>query len=311
MAEAFDVIIIGSGPAGLTAGIYAARASLKTLMIAGYKWGGQLMLTSLVENYPGFPEGIMGPELMNKMRAQMEKLGVQVIDRDATDLKADGRPFVVGVEGQEYRGRAVIVATGAEFKWLGLPNEQRLVGRGVSACATCDGAFFKDKKLIVVGGGDSAMEEALYLTKFASELTIVHRREEFRASKIMQDRVIDNSKIKIIWNSEVVDVLGENKVEGVKIKDVNTGEEKTIAVDGVFVAIGHAPATKIFMGKIDLDAKAYALRKENKYRTMSNIEGIFVAGDVHDTRYRQAITAAGYGCEAALEAERWLEENKS
>ena len=299
MQEIYDVIIIGSGPAGLTAGIYTSRANLKTLMVAGSKWGGQLMLTTMVENFPGFPEGIQGPDLMAAMRKQAERFEVEIKDEDVTGVDFSSRPFQV----DGYGGKSVIVATGAEFKWLGLPNEQKLIGRGVSACATCDGAFFKDKKVVVVGGGDAAMEEALYLTKFVGEVTIVHRRAEFKASKIMQDKVFANAKIKVNWNSEVKDVLGESKVEGVV---TTTG---SIECDGLFVAIGHTPATKLFAEKIDLDPKFFAKRLGEKYPTMSNIDGVFVAGDVHDCRYRQAITAAGYGCEAALDAERWLSEN--
>jgi len=286
----YDVIIIGSGPAGLTAGIYTARANLKTLCIAGNVWGGQLMQTTLVENYPGFPEGIQGPDLMLNMRKQAEKMGVEFVDKNVEKIN------ISNLTVDQYSARVIIVATGAEFKWLGLPSEQRLIGRGVSACATCDAAFFKDKKVVVVGGGDAAMEEALYLTKFVSSLFIVHRRSEFRASKIMQDRVLANPKIKILWNTEVTEVLGENKVEGVM---TNGGK---IDCDGLFVAIGHTPATKIFKDQIKLDAKGYALKEQEA-------RGIFIAGDVHDHKYRQAITAAGYGCEAALDAERWLSES--
>ena len=286
----YDVIIIGSGPAGLTAGIYTARANLKTLCIAGNVWGGQLMQTTLVENYPGFPEGIQGPDLMLNMRKQAEKMGVEFVDKNVEKIN------ISNLTVDQYSARVIIVATGAEFKWLGLPSEQRLIGRGVSACATCDAAFFKDKKVVVVGGGDAAMEEALYLTKFVSSLFIVHRRSEFRASKIMQDRVLANPKIKILWNTEVTEVLGENKVEGVM---TNGGK---IDCDGLFVAIGHTPATKIFKDQIKLDAKGYALKEQEA-------RGIFIAGDVHDHKYRQAITAAGYGCEAALDAERFLSDN--
>ncbi|TSC84393.1 MAG: thioredoxin reductase (NADPH) [Microgenomates group bacterium Gr01-1014_16] len=297
----YDVIIIGSGPAGLTTGIYTSRANLKTLLLAGEKWGGQLQLTTLVENYPGFPEGIQGPDLMTNMRKQAEKFGVQIMDENVTGVEFINKPYRTNTTNGTYMGKAIIIATGAEFKWLGLPSEQKLIGRGVSSCATCDAAFFKDKKVVVVGGGDAAMEEALVLTKFASEVTIVHRRGEFRASKIMQDRIMSHPKIKVEFNVEVVEVLGENKVEGVKFKN---GE--TLYCDGLFVAIGHSPATKIFEGKIDLDEKKYATRK---FKTMSNVEGVFVAGDVHDHVYRQAITAAGYGCEAAIDADRWLTEN--
>lgn len=299
--EVYDVVIIGSGPAGLTAGIYTSRANLKTLCIAGEVWGGQLMKTSLVENFPGFADGIQGPELMTNMRRQAEKFGVEFKDQNATNVDFSTQPFKV----DDYRAKAVIVATGAEFKWLGLPSEQKLIGRGVSACATCDAAFFKNRDVVVVGGGDSAMEEALYLSKFVRSLFIVHRRDQFRASKIMQNKVFANPKIKILWNSEVIEILGENKVEGVVIS-TNNEPANQLTVDGLFVAIGHTPATKIFEGKLDLDPKMYVLRRGQQYKTMSNVEGVFIAGGVHDYHFRQAITAAGYGCEAAIEAERWL-----
>lgn len=308
MDNIYDVIIIGSGPAGLTAGIYTSRANLKTLCIAGDIWGGQLMQTSLVENFPGFMDGVQGPDLMNNMRKQAEKLGVKFVDKNAMDVDFTKRPFLISVQDSAFSAQAVIVATGAEFKWLGLPNEQKLIGRGVSACATCDAAFFKDKKVVVVGGGDAALEEALYLTKFVSSLFIVHRRSEFRASKILQDRVLANHKIKVLWNTEIKDVIGENKVEGV-LTSTNDEPTNQLTVDGVFIAIGHTPATKLFEGKIDLDPKFFAKRQGDKYPTMSNVDGVFIAGDVHDYRYRQAITAAGYGCEAALDVERWLSEN--
>ncbi|KKT76986.1 MAG: Thioredoxin reductase [Microgenomates group bacterium GW2011_GWB1_44_8] len=296
----YDVIIIGSGPAGLTAGIYTSRANLKTLMIAGSKWGGQLMLTTSVENYPGFPDGIQGPDLMTAMRKQMERFGVEIKDEDVTKVDFSAKPFKV----DGYEGKSVIVATGAATQWLYVPGEQELIGRGVSSCAPCDAPFFKGKKVVVVGGGDAAMEEALVLTKFAEEVTIVHRKDSFRASQIMQDRVKNNPKIKIKFNTEVAEIVGKEKVERVKFKD---GSE--MEVDGVFVAIGHKPASKIFEGIIDLDEKDYIKRQGQKYLTMSNVEGVFVAGDVHDYRFRQAITAAGYGCEAALDVERWLSEN--
>ena len=304
MDNIYDVIIIGSGPAGLTAGIYTSRANLKTLMIAGTKWGGQLMLTTDVENFPGFPEGIQGPDLMTNMRKQMERFGVEIKDEDVMGVDFEKRPFTVNTSQGSYLGKSVIVATGAATQWLNVPGEQELIGRGVSSCAPCDAPFFKGKKVIVVGGGDAAMEEALVLTKFASEVLIVHRRAEFRASQIMQERVKNNPKIKIKFNAEVVEITGKEKVEKVKFKD---GSE--MEIDGVFVAIGHKPASKIFEGKIDLDEKDYIKRQGEKYQTMSNVEGVFVAGDVHDYHYRQAITAAGYGCEAALDAERWLSDD--
>lgn len=304
MENIYDVIIIGSGPAGLTAGIYTSRANLKTLIIAGAKWGGQLMLTTDVENFPGFPEGVKGPDLMTNMRKQAERFGVKVVGEDVAEVDFTRRPFEVSAQGETLCGRAVIVATGAATQWLNVPGEQELIGRGVSSCAPCDAPFFKGKKVIVVGGGDAAMEEALVLTRFADEVTMVHRRDSFRASQIMQERVKSNPKIKIKFNMEVAEIAGKDKVEKIKFKDGTVME-----VDGVFVAIGHKPASKIFEGKIDLDEKDYIKRQGQKYLTMSNVGGVFVAGDVHDYRYRQAITAAGYGCEAALDAERWLSEN--
>jgi thioredoxin reductase (NADPH) len=298
--ELYDVVIIGSGPAGWTAGIYSARANLKTLVLAGEKWGGQLQLTTLVENFPGFVEGIQGPELMNNMRKQAEKFGVQVKEEFAKNVNFLKMPFEIN----EYKGRAVIVATGAEFKWLGLPSEQKLIGKGVSACATCDAAFFRGMRVVVVGGGDAAMEEALFLAKFAAEVTIIHRRDELRASKIMQDRVKGHPKISVKLNNEVVEVLGEDKVRGVKL---STGE--TLAIEGVFVAVGHRPATDFLKDKIELDDKGFVKKVEHKdYKMMTSVEGVFTAGDVHDNKYKQAITAAGYGCEAALEVEKWLTE---
>ena len=313
--DLYDVIIIGSGPAGLTAGIYTSRAGLKTLCLAGEKWGGQLMLTTLVENYPGFPDGIQGPELMLAMRKQAERFGVEIIDENAMGVEVTNKPYRTDTTDRSYMGRAIIIATGAEFNWLNLPGEQRLIGRGVSSCATCDAAFFKGKKVVVVGGGDAAMEEALVLARHATEIIIVHRRDKFRASQIMQDRVLAHPKISVVWNAEVKEVLGENKVEGVTLNV--QGSMSNIQCDGLFVAIGHSPATKIFEGKVELGEKGYAMRNVQdskfnvQYKTMTNVEGVFVSGDVHDYTYRQAVTAAGYGCEAALDAERWLEENKS
>lgn len=301
----FDVIIVGSGPAGLTAGIYTSRANLKTLIIAGSKWGGQLMQTTLVENFPGFPEGIQGPDLMMNMRKQAERFGVVFVDEDVISIDKKDKVFEIR-SGKSFVGKSIIIATGAEFNWLGLPSEQRLIGRGVSSCATCDAAFFRNKKVIVVGGGDSAMEEALVLAKFASEVTVVHRKEGFRASKIMQERVLNNEKIKVKYNTEIAEIVGENKVEGVEFK---SGEK--LPIDGVFVAIGHNPSTKIFNNLIELDEKGYVKKiKRDGYNMMTSIDGIFVAGDVHDVRYKQAITAAGYGCEAALEVEKWIGELK-
>src|SRR3989344_248592 len=311
MKNIYDVIIIGSGPAGLTAGIYTSRANLRTLLIAGEKWGGQLMMTTLVENFPGFPEGIQGPDLMANMRSQAERFGVEVVEKNAMNVDFTNRPYRTDTTDGTYIGKAIIIATGAEFNWLNLPNEQKLIGRGVSSCATCDAAFFKGKKVVVVGGGDAAMEEALVLARHATEIIVVHRRGEFRASKIMQDRIFANPKIKVIWNAEVKDVLGEEKVTGVRIRNNESGITEDVKTDGLFVAIGHSPATKIFENKVNLGNKGYAQREGEKYRTMSNVPGVFVSGDVHDYTYRQAVTAAGYGCEAALDAERWLTEEKS
>jgi thioredoxin reductase (NADPH) len=304
MKDIFDVIIIGSGPAGLTAGIYTSRADLKTLLLAGHTWGGQLMLTTTVENFPGFPEGIQGPDLMMNMRRQAEKFGAKIAEDDVTEVNFKKRPFGVN----NYKAHSVIIATGAEFNWLGLPSEQRLIGKGISSCATCDAAFFKNKQVIVVGGGDAAMEEALVLAKFASEVTVIHRRDAFRASRIMQERVLNHPKIKVKFDTEIAEITGDRKVEGVVFK---SGEK--ITTDGVFVAIGHSPATEIFKGQVELDDRGFVKKvqnSDNKYQMMTSVEGVFVAGDVHDLHYKQAITAAGFGCEAALETEKWLEENK-
>ena len=316
--EIRNVIIIGSGPAGLTAALYLSRANLAPLLFAGSKWGGQLMLTTDVENYPGFPKGILGPDLMKLFRDQAERFGTEITNSDVTGVDFGGRPFKVTANNQIYQARAVIIANGAETRWLGLANEQKLIGRGVSSCAPCDAFFFKDKKVIVVGGGDSAMEEALTLTKFATSVAIVHRREEFRASKIMVDRAEKNKKISFVLNSEVVDVLGRDKVEGVKIKNIKDNSQKEMPIDGIFVAIGHIPVTDIYRGEVELYDKGYVRRKAQiyvgdsdspgNYKMMTSVKGIFVAGDVHDHHYRQAVTAAGYGCMAALEVEKWLEQ---
>jgi len=299
------VLIIGSGPAGLTAAIYAARADLAPLVIAGYVPGGQLMITSEVENFPGFPEGIDGPALMANMRAQAERFGSRLIDVDVESVDLEARPFEVTAGGTRYTADAVIVATGASAVWLDLDNETRLRGRGVSACATCDGFFFRDKKIAVVGGGDSALEEALFLTKFASEVVLIHRRDEFRGSRIMQNRAKTHPKISIEWNSQVTDVLGEDKIEAIELTDTISGEKREMPIEGLFIAIGHRPNTEVFRGHLDVDAKGYLMVEDD---TLSNVEGVLVAGDVHDHRYRQAITAAGDGCRAAIDAERWLEE---
>jgi thioredoxin reductase (NADPH) len=299
----YDVIIIGSGPAGLTAAIYTTRADLKTLVIAGVKWGGQLMLTTEVENFPGFPDGIQGPDLMANMRKQAERFGAQFLDDDFTAADFSQKPFKVSVGGKTYEGKSIIIATGADTKWLNVPGEKEKIGRGVSSCAPCDAAFFRNKKVIVVGGGDSAMEEALVLTKFATNVTLVHRRDNFRASEIMQKRVKENPKIKILYNCEITEILGEIKVEKIKLKNNKTGEINEMPVDGVFVAIGHMPNTAKF-GGIDLDEEDFVKVHEH---FLTNKEGVFVAGDAHDKKYKQAITAAGYGCSAALEVQKWLE----
>jgi len=303
VAEPRKVIIIGSGPAGLTAAIYAARANLEPLMFEGYGAGGQLMLTTDVENYPGFPLGVQGPELMTALRDQAERFGTEVVTADVTKVDFSGRPFGVWVGDEEHRAEAVIIATGASARWLGLESEERLRGHGVSSCATCDGFFFKDQSMVVVGGGDSAAEEALYLSRIGSHVTLVHRRDALRASKIMSDRVLANDKISIRWNAEVAEVLGDGKVAAVRLRDVVTGETDDIPASALFVAIGHTPNTALFAGQLALDENGYVVGEG----TRTSVEGIFVAGDVQDHVYRQAITAAGSGCMAAIDAERWLE----
>ena len=299
------VIILGSGPAGLTAALYAARANLNPLVLGGLEWGGQLMLTTEVENYPGFIDGINGPDLMENFKKQAERFGAKIINSNVTSVDFSNKPLKVFVGKEVYETQTVIIATGASAKWLGLENEQKFIGKGISSCATCDGFFFKDKEIALVGGGDSAMEEALFLTKFASKVTVVHRRDKLRASKIMQDRAFANDKIEFIWDSEIVDVLGDNNVEGVKIKNIKTNESSVCKVNGLFVAIGHIPNTNFLKEQIDLDEKGYVVCNG----TATNVEGVFVAGDVHDFRYRQAVTAAGHGCEAAIDVEKYIEVN--
>ena len=300
-----NVVIIGSGPAGLTAAIYAARANLSPLLIEGWQSGGQLTTTTEVENYPGFARGIMGPELMKDMRAQAERFGTEFLTGDVTAVDCKTRPFTLTIDGdQTVQAKTVIIATGASAIPIGLKNEARLTGQGVSTCATCDGFFFKEKELLVVGGGDSALEEANFLTKFASRISVVHRRDKLRASKIMQDRAMRNEKISFIWNSVVEDVLGTDVVTGARIKNVVTGKVSDVPCAGVFVAIGHRPNTALFTGQIDMDEKGY-IRTHNG--TATNIPGVFAAGDVQDSQYRQAVTAAGSGCMAAIDTERFLE----
>ena len=303
MAE--KVLIIGSGPAGLTAAIYAARADLGPLLIEGMQRGGQLMLTTEVENYPGFPDGIMGPELMDGMRKQAERFGTRIVSSDVTGVDLSERPFKVSVGADLYEAESLIVSTGASARWLGIPGEEKLRGYGVSACATCDGFFFRDREIAIVGGGDSAMEEAIFLTKFASKVTIVHRRDEFRASKIMAQRAIDHPKIEVLWNTTVDEVLGDDLVTGLKVTDTQTGEQSVLPVEGFFLAIGHDPNTKIFQGQLDLDVAGYIVAEAGS--TTTSVAGVFAAGDVVDHYYQQAVTAAGMGCQAAIDVEHWLD----
>lgn len=299
------IVIIGSGPAGLTAAIYSARANLSPLLIEGWQSGGQLTTTTEVENYPGFAKGIMGPELMKDMRAQAERFGTEFLTGDVSAVTLTQRPFSITIDGEQtVQAKTIIIATGASAIQIGLPNEKRLTGHGVSTCATCDGFFFKGKELIVVGGGDSAMEEANFLTKFATKVSIVHRRDKLRASKIMQDRSMKNEKISFVWNSVVEDILGNEVVTGVRLKNIVTGKTVVMPCAGVFVAIGHTPNTALFTGQLDMDTKGYLIAKNG---TATSVPGIFAAGDVQDSTYRQAITAAGSGCMAAIDAERFLE----
>ncbi|GKS67956.1 thioredoxin reductase [Nitrosarchaeum sp.] len=301
----FDIVIIGAGPSGYTAGIYCSRAGYDTLILSGILPGGQLVNTTEVENYPGFEKGIMGPDLMIEMRKQTQRMGTTIIDDEVVDVDFRHKPFKVLTSSEEYEGRAVIIATGANPRKIGLEGEQTFAGKGVSYCATCDGPFFRNQELIVVGGGDSAIEEATFLTKFATKVHLVHRREELRASKIMQDRALNNNKIIFHWNHEVIDIKGDQKMRQAVLKNTKTGEEKTLNVGGLFVAIGHEPNTKLFKKQIDLDSEGYIILKN---KTHTNIEGVFAAGDVHDRSYRQAITAAGFGCMAAIDVDKYLTE---
>ncbi len=305
MVEEREVVILGSGPAGFTAALYAARANLKPLLLKGLEAGGQLMLTTDVENYPGFADGILGPELMDAFEKQAGRFDTEIVALEATRVDLSERPFGVWAGDQEWRARTVILATGASAKWLGVPGEETLRGRGVSACATCDGFFFRDRRLVVVGGGDTAMEEATFLTKFASSVTIVHRRGEFRASKIMQDRAMSNPKIDVIWHAVVDEILGEGAVNGVRLRDVRTDEVRELETDGVFMAIGHTPNTDLVKGQLELTDAGYVVIEEPTTKT--SVPGAFAAGDVTDVIYRQAVTAAGQGCKAAMDAERFLE----
>ena len=311
MTKTREVIIIGSGPAGLTAAIYSARANLEPLVIEGEpsstsdQPGGQLMLTTDVENYPGFPDGVMGPELMMNFRAQASRFGAEIITAKVTKVDFSSAPFGVWVGDEEYRAQTVIVSTGAQSLMLGLPNEERLIGHGLSTCATCDGFFFRDLEIAVVGGGDSALEEAMFLTRFASKVHLIHRRDELRGSKIMQDRALANPKIAPMWNSQVSEILGDQKLTGVVVTDTVTGETREVPLSGLFIAIGHRPNTDLFVGHLELKDNGYLVTLPDSSRTA--IEGVFACGDVQDDYYRQAITAAGSGCMAAIDAERWLE----
>jgi thioredoxin reductase (NADPH) len=306
MSETYDVVVVGSGPAGYTAALYAARANLDVLVFQWFEVGGQLMLTSDVENYPGYKDGVMGPDMMDDFEAQAARFGAKMRPENVERVDLSERPFKLWAEDEEEPtlARTVVIATGAQAKWLGLPGESRLMGRGVSGCATCDGFFFKDKRVAVVGGGDTAMEEALFLTKYAAEVLLIHRRDEFRASKIMLGRARNNPKVTFLTDTVVQDVLGEESVEGIRTKNLKTDAESELEVNGFFAAIGHEPATGIFKGQVEMDEGGYILQKEN---TMTSVPGVFAAGDVSDKRYRQAVTAAGDGCRAAIDAERWLE----
>jgi len=302
----YDVIIIGSGSAGYTAAVYSCRAGRKTLLIAGSVPGGQLMLTSDVENFPGFPESIIGPELMERLRKQAERFGPEILYDDAAEVNFKTRPFHVTVGKNMYSGKTVIISTGANAKWLGIPSETKLRGHGVSSCATCDGYFFKEKEVVVIGGGDTAMEEATFLANLTKKVTVVHRRDKLRASQIMQDRAMKNPKIEFLWDSTVEEIMGDNNVTGVKTRNHKTGKQQLINADGVFVAIGYEPNTSVFKGQVDLDSKGYIVTHKD---TETSIPGVFAAGDVHDFRYRQAITAAGDGCKAAMDADRFIGEH--
>lgn len=303
--DTYEVVIIGSGPAGYTAGIYTSRAKLNTLLISGSLPGGQLMTTSEVENYPGFPNGIFGPELMMNMRQQAERFGAKLLDDEVVEVDFKRRPFGIRTQGQEFRSESVIICTGASPRKLGLKAEREFAGKGISYCATCDGPFFKGEDIAVVGGGDTAIEEATFLTKFGKSVKIIHRKDSLRASKILQEKAFENPKIDFVWDHVVSDISGNRKISSISVRNLRTGEERKISVGGLFVAIGHEPNTSIFRGQLQLDDKGYIALTKN---TKTSVEGVFAAGDVHDYRYRQAITAGGFGCMAALDVEKWLVE---
>ena len=302
----YDVIIIGAGPSGYTAGIYTSRGRYETLIISGILPGGQLMNTTDVENYPGFEDGVMGPDLMMIMRKQTERMGATIVDDEVVNVDFRQKPFKVLTASEEYEAKAVIICTGANPRKLGIESEETFKGKGVSYCATCDGAFFRNQELAVVGGGDSAIEEAIFLTKFATTVHLIHRRDQFRASKVMQERAIDHEKIRVHWNKKIKEISGDQKVQQIILEDTKTGETSDLQAGGIFVAIGHDPNTKLFEGQIELDAGGYIVRKQN---TETSVKGVFTAGDVHDSRYRQAITASGFGCMAAIDVDRYLQEN--
>jgi thioredoxin reductase (NADPH) len=302
--QPWDVAVIGSGPAGLTAAIYTTRGAVSTLVLAGEKWGGQLMLTTTVDNFPGFQEGIQGPDLMVNMRKQAERFGAEIVEKNVEKVDFGKTPFTLSVNNTHYLAKSVIIATGALTKWLGVPGEKELIGRGVATCAPCDAPFYKDKKVAVVGGGDSAMEEALVLTKYADKVMIIHRRDNLRASVAMQKKVLNNENIEVLWDTQVDEIIGDKKLEKVKLKNNKDGTTRELELDGIFIAIGHKPDSDIFKGLVEMDDRGYIIVHN---RTKTNLPGVFVAGEVHDYRYKQAITTAGFGCQAAMEALKYLE----
>ena len=305
--QPWDVVIVGSGPAGLTAAIYATRGAASTLILGGEKWGGQLMLTTEVDNYPAIP-GIQGPELMGKMREHATKFGAEFVEKNVESVDFTKNPFELSAGGQKYLAKAVVIATGSDTKWLGVPGEEKLRGRGVSSCAPCDAPFFKDKNVVVIGGGDAAMEEALVLAKYATQVTMLHRRDKFRASKAMQAKVLGNPKIKVVWNVGITEFKGDTVLESVVIKNTTTSETSDFAADGAFIAIGHIPSSKIFAGQVELDKWGYVVKHEREgYSMLTSTKGVFVAGDIHDFHYMQAVTAAGLGCMAGMDAVRYLD----